>query len=136
MVTYTDGYNLYHSLLDVGPAFLEVARFSRVWKVESRTGNPLRCWLPVLLQSVWRMGFSVTAHLDLDNPAPYVDAAENLLARYKEFETEADVTSAVRDFLVVSGLATSGEIKEEHPPVAGSPAGWIWRFPIGPFSLR
>ena len=90
----------------------------------------------MLLQSVW-MGFSVTAHLDLDNPAPYVAAAENLLTRYKEFETEADVTSAVRDFLVVSGLATSGEIKEEHPPVArSSRPGGFWRFTIRPFSLR
>ena len=62
----------------------------------------------------------MTTHLNLDDPATYVAAAENLLTRYKEFATEADVTSAVRDFLVVTGLATSDEIKEEHPPVAGS----------------
>ena len=65
----------------------------------------------MLLQSAW-MGCSVTAHLDLDNPAPYVAAAENLLTRYKEFE-----------FLVVSGLAASGEIKEEYPPGGVSPPG-------------
>ena len=56
----------------------------------------------------------------LGNPAPYASAAGNLLSRYSEFATEADVTSAVRDFLVIGGLATSDEIKEEHPPRPGS----------------
>ena len=37
---------------------------------QARTGNPPQELASGLLQSAW-MGFSVTAHLDLDNPAPY-----------------------------------------------------------------
>ena len=43
-------------------------------------------------------------------------------------------------FLVVSGLATSGEIKEEHPPVAGShpssaEGSWTCWLPVGQWRL-
>ena len=62
----------------------------------------------------------MVTHLDLDAPAPYVEAVESLLARYEGFVTEADLTSAIRDFFVVTGLATPDEIREEHPPGVGS----------------
>ena len=47
-------------------------------------------------------------------------AAAELLRRHNTNRTEAEVTSAVRDFLVATGLAKPEEIEEENPPSEGS----------------
>ena len=54
-------------------------------------------------------------HLDLDDPR-YRAAAARILRRHDNFEAEANITSAVRDFLILTGLAESDEIVEENPP--------------------
>ena len=54
-------------------------------------------------------------HLDLDDPK-YRSAAAEILRRHDNFEAEANITSAVRDFLIQTGLAKSEEIVEENPP--------------------
>ena len=35
---------------------------------------------------------------------------------------EADIISSVRDFLILTGLVRSGELREEDPPSGGSDA--------------
>ena len=50
-----------------------------------------------------------------DDPAA-TNAAAEILRRHDLVEPEANITSAVRDFLVATGLAKSEEIVEEHPP--------------------
>ena len=57
--------------------------------------------------------------LDYDDPECKAAAAE-ILRRHDEGGTEADITSAVRDFLVVTGLARADEMTEENPPSEGS----------------
>ena len=58
----------------------------------------------------------VTAeHLDIDDPK-YSGAAAQILRRHDNFEAEANITSAVRDFLIMTGLAKNDEIQEENPP--------------------
>ena len=47
-------------------------------------------------------------------------AAAEILRRHEEGGTEADITSAVRDFLIVTGLARADEMVEENPPSEGS----------------
>ena len=59
------------------------------------------------------------AHLDQDDPK-YAEAAAEILRRHDNYEAEANITSAVRDFLIVTGLAESHEIAEEAPPAEGS----------------
>ncbi len=54
-------------------------------------------------------------HLDISNPA-YRAAAEAILRRHDNFEAEANITSAARDFFILTGLARSDEIVEENPP--------------------
>ena len=54
-------------------------------------------------------------HVDIDNPK-YRDAAAKILSRHDNFQPEANITSAVRDFLIHTGLARSEEIVEENPP--------------------
>ena len=44
------------------------------------------------------------------------DAAAEMLRRHDNGEPEANITSAVRDFLIVTRLAKSTEIVEENPP--------------------
>ena len=46
----------------------------------------------------------------------YADAAAEILRRHDDFQVEANITSAVRDFLILTGLARSDEIVEENPP--------------------
>ena len=46
----------------------------------------------------------------------YADAAAEILRRHDSNEPEANITSAVRDFLILTGLARSEEITEENPP--------------------
>ena len=61
----------------------------------------------------------VTTHLDYDNPR-YAEAAAEILRRHHNAELEANITSAVRDFLITTGLAAPTEIVEENPPASGS----------------
>ncbi len=60
-----------------------------------------------------------TTHLDIDDPK-YARAAGRILRRHGNFEAEANITSAIRDFLILTGLARSDEIVEENPPSDGS----------------
>ena len=57
--------------------------------------------------------------IDLDDPR-YKEAAAEILRRHDKYEAEANITSAIRDFLIVTGLAKSDEINEEVPPATGS----------------
>ena len=54
-------------------------------------------------------------HID-PNDAKYQNAASQILARHNNNEAEANITSAVRDFFIVTGLAKAEEIVEETPP--------------------
>ena len=58
-------------------------------------------------------------HIDYDDPK-YAAAAAEILRRYDDSRAEANITSAVRDFLVVTGLVEASEIVEEDPPAQGS----------------
>ena len=61
----------------------------------------------------------MTAQINSDDPRCAASAAE-ILRRHDNFEVEANITSAVRDFLILTGLAESQEIVEEAPPAEGS----------------
>ena len=54
-------------------------------------------------------------HIDPNDPKCRNAAAE-ILRRHDKGEPEANITSAVRDFLIVTGLARSEEMVEENPP--------------------
>ena len=54
-------------------------------------------------------------HIDPNNPQ-YPLSAANILARHNNNEPEANITSAVRSFLTLTGLAVEEGIKEENPP--------------------
>ena len=53
--------------------------------------------------------------IDYKDPR-YAQSAGEMLRRHRSFESEANITSAVRDFLILTGLAKSDEIIEENPP--------------------
>ena len=53
--------------------------------------------------------------IDYKDPR-YAESAGEMLRRHAAFESEANITSAVRDFLIVTGLAKTHEIIEENPP--------------------
>ena len=57
----------------------------------------------------------MSVHIDLGD-TKYRDAAAQILLRHDNFQPEANITSAVRDFLILTGLARSEEIVEENPP--------------------
>ena len=57
--------------------------------------------------------------IDYKDPR-YAESAGEMLRRHAAFESEANITSAVRDFLILSGLAKSHEIIEENPPSESS----------------
>ena len=57
----------------------------------------------------------MTPHIDLNDPR-YRNAAAEILRRHDNGEPEANITSAVRDFLIVTGLARGEEMVEENPP--------------------
>ena len=61
----------------------------------------------------------MAVHIDIDDPK-YRDAAAQVLLRHDSSQPEANITSAVRDFLILTGLARSEEIVEEDPPSDGS----------------
>ena len=53
--------------------------------------------------------------LDYHDPR-YAESAAEILRRHNNAELEANITSAVRDFLILTGLAKSEEIFEENSP--------------------
>ena len=58
-------------------------------------------------------------HITADDPRGAQAAAE-ILRRYTDGEPEANITSAVRNFLTVTGLVRDEEVVEEAPPAEGS----------------
>ena len=56
----------------------------------------------------------MAVHIDIDDPRFRVAAAQILL-RHDNFQPEANITSAVRGFLILTGLARSEEIIKENP---------------------
>ena len=54
-------------------------------------------------------------NLNYDDPK-YAEAAGRILRRHENYEAEANITSAIRDFLILTGLANADEIVEENPP--------------------
>ena len=61
----------------------------------------------------------MAVHIDTNDPQ-YAEAAAEILRRHDLGEPEANITSAVRDFLILTKLARSEEIIEENPPSEGS----------------
>ena len=61
----------------------------------------------------------MVVHLDV-NDERYPDAAERILQRHDLNEAEANITSAIRDFLILTNLAKSAEIVEEKAPALGA----------------
>ena len=61
----------------------------------------------------------MTTHLDITDPR-YADADASILRRHDNFEAEANITTAVRDFLVLTGLANGDEIIGKNPPTDAS----------------
>ena len=57
--------------------------------------------------------------IDYNDPR-YAQAAAEILRRHDSGEPEANITSAVRDFLILTGLVRGDEIVEENPPAQGS----------------
>ena len=57
--------------------------------------------------------------IDYNDPR-YAQAAAEILRRHDKGEPEANITSAVRDFLIVTELVKGDEIVEENPPAQGS----------------
>ena len=58
-------------------------------------------------------------HLDL-NDERYPDAAREILRRHDLNEPEANITAAIRDFLILTNLAKSDEIVQEQAPALGA----------------
>ena len=58
-------------------------------------------------------------HIDIEDPK-YARGAGRILRQHENFEAEANITSAVRDFLMLTGLARADEMVEENPPSDGS----------------
>ena len=61
----------------------------------------------------------MSVHIDTNDPT-YKQAAAEILRRHDNGEPEANITSAVRNFLTVTGLIKDEEIVEENPPAQGS----------------
>ena len=61
----------------------------------------------------------MTARINCADPR-YAASAAEILRRHSDGAAEANITSAVRDFLILTGLAESHEIVEEAPPAEGS----------------
>ncbi len=58
-------------------------------------------------------------HIDLNDPKHQAAAAE-ILRRHNNGEPEANITTAVRDFLITTNLVNPNQIVEENPPAEGS----------------
>ena len=61
----------------------------------------------------------MSAAIDYSDPR-YAELARAILRRHETGAAEANITSAVRDFLTNTGLAKAEEIVEENPPSEGS----------------
>ena len=61
----------------------------------------------------------MSVQIDYDDPRCARAAAE-ILRRHDNGEPEANITSAVRDFLIATGLASGDEMVEENAPAQGS----------------
>ena len=61
----------------------------------------------------------MSGQIDYNDPR-YAQAAAEILRRHDTGEPEANITSAVRDFFIVTGLVRSDDIVEEDPPAQGS----------------
>ena len=61
----------------------------------------------------------MAVHIDYNDPG-CAQAATEILRRHDNGEPEANITSAVRDFLVATGLASGEDMVEENPPAQGS----------------
>ena len=61
----------------------------------------------------------MAGQIDYNDPR-YAQSAAEILRRHDNGEPEANITSAVRDFLIVTGLVMPDEIVEENPPAQGS----------------
>ena len=61
----------------------------------------------------------MAVHIDTNDPK-YREAAAEILRRHDNFEPEANITSAVRDFLIRTGLVRGEEMVEENPPAGAS----------------
>ena len=61
----------------------------------------------------------MSMHIDTNAPR-YKQAAAEILRRHNIGAPEANITTAVRDFLTVSGLVKADEIEHENPPAEGS----------------
>ena len=61
----------------------------------------------------------MSIQLDYNDPR-YAQAAAEILRRHDGGEPEANITSAVRDFLILTGLVRTDETVEENPPAQGS----------------
>ena len=57
--------------------------------------------------------------IDYSDPK-FAEAAAEILRRHKRGESEANITSAVRNFLTATKLVKSEQIDEENPPAEGS----------------
>ncbi len=57
--------------------------------------------------------------IDYNDPK-HAEAAAEILRRHDRGELEANITTAVRDFLIVTGLVKADEMVEETPPTQGS----------------
>ena len=62
---------------------------------------------------------SMVLHLDPSDER-YTDAAREILRRHDLNAAEANITSAIRDFLILTNLAKSDEIVEEKAPALGA----------------
>ena len=58
-------------------------------------------------------------HINYEDPK-YAEAAAEILRRHDAFQPEANIRSAVRDFLIATGLVQPPEIMEENAPALGS----------------
>ncbi len=65
------------------------------------------------------LSLNMTPHIDYDD-TKYAESAAEILRRHDSGEAEANITSAVRDFLTLTKLVKSEEIKEEKAPALGS----------------
>ena len=61
----------------------------------------------------------MSVQIDYNDPR-YAEAAAEILRRHDSGEPEANITSAVRDFLILTGLVSADDIVEENPPAQGS----------------
>ncbi|MCY3557969.1 MAG: hypothetical protein OXH13_04915 [Chloroflexi bacterium] len=55
----------------------------------------------------------------MSDPETRIKYAQSILERHESAASEADIRSAVRDFLIRTGLAPESEIQQEEAPAPG-----------------